>query len=66
MSNKAWMLKNFCLREVSKLFKFYVLVKNFDRKPVRGGLLINKGGGKGRPKDCLNKDRSSHKSHYVN
>jgi len=42
------------------------MLKNFDRKPVTGGLLINKGGGKGRPKDCLNKDRSSYKSHYVN
>ena len=31
MSNKAWPLKNF-LREVSKMFKCYVLDKNFDRK----------------------------------
>ena len=34
MSNKAWPLNNFVLREVSKLFKCYVLVKNFDRKPA--------------------------------
>ncbi len=33
MSNKAWPLKIF-FREVSKLFKCYVLVKNFDRKPA--------------------------------
>ena len=34
MSNKAWPLHNFFLREVSKLFKCYVLVKNFDQKPA--------------------------------
>ena len=34
MSIKAWPLNNFVLREVSKLFKCYVLVKNFDRKPA--------------------------------
>ena len=34
MSNKAWPLQNLFLREVSKFFKCYVLVKSFDRKPV--------------------------------
>ena len=34
MSNMAWPHKIFFLREVSKLFKFSVLVKNFDRKPA--------------------------------
>ena len=34
MSNKAWPLKNYFLRIVSKFFKCYVLVKNFDRKPA--------------------------------
>ena len=34
MSNNAWLLKHSFLREVSKLFKCYVLVKNFDRKPA--------------------------------
>ena len=34
MSNKTWPLKNLFLREVSKFFKCYVLVKSFARKPV--------------------------------
>ena len=34
MSNKAWPLKIF-LREVSKLFKCWVLYKNFDRKTTK-------------------------------
>ena len=32
MPNKAWPLRNF-LKEVSKWFKCYVYVKNFDQKP---------------------------------
>ena len=34
LSNKTWPLKNLVLREVFKLFKCYVLFKNFDRKPA--------------------------------
>ena len=34
MSNKAWLLKNSFSSEVSNLFKCYVLVQNFDRKPA--------------------------------
>ena len=33
MSNKAWLLKK-SWREVSKMLKCHVLVKNFDRKPA--------------------------------
>ena len=33
MANKAWPLKIFFERSLCKLFKCYVYVKNFDRKP---------------------------------